>query len=42
VRYPRAKYRRLRPLKKALARWQRITRQQARLFAHWAWMAGVW
>jgi RNA-directed DNA polymerase len=33
VRYLRAKYRRLRPLKKALACWQRITRQQPRLFA---------
>ena len=42
VRYLRAKYRRLRPLKKALACWQRITRQQPRLFAHWAWMAGFW
>src|SRR6266702_3249816 len=42
VRYLRAKYRRLRPLKKALACWQRITGQQPRLFAHWAWMAGFW
>jgi hypothetical protein len=40
VRYLRAKYRQLRPLKKALACWQRITGQQPRLFAHWAWMAG--
>ena len=27
--------------KKALACWQRITRQQPRLFAHWAWMAAL-
>ena len=42
VRYLRAKYRRLRPLKKALACWQRITNQQPRLFAHWAWAAAFW
>jgi len=39
LRYLRVKYRRLRPLTKALACWQRITRQQPRLFAHWAWAA---
>ena len=36
------KYQRLRPSKKALACWQRITRQQPRLFAHWAWKATPW
>jgi RNA-directed DNA polymerase len=42
VRWLRRKYQRLRPIKKALACWQRITRQQPRLFAHWAWMADFW
>jgi group II intron reverse transcriptase/maturase len=42
MRWIRRKYRRLRPTKKALACWQRITRQQPRLFAHWAWKATPW
>jgi hypothetical protein len=42
VRWLRRKYQRLRPHKKALACWQRITRQQPCLFAHWAWMAASW
>ncbi len=42
VRWLRRKYQRLRPTKKALACWQRITRQQPGLFAHWAWMADYW
>jgi RNA-directed DNA polymerase len=42
VRWLRRKYQRLRPTKKALACWQRITRQQPSLFAHWAWMAAYW
>jgi hypothetical protein len=42
MRFLRRKYQRLRPLRKALACWQRITSQQPRLFAHWAWMAGFW
>ena len=42
VRFLRRKYQRLRPFKKALACWQRITGQQPRLFAYWAWMAGFW
>src|SRR6266511_3834977 len=42
VRWLQRKYQRLRPIKKALACWQRITVQQPRLFAHWAWMAGFW
>jgi RNA-directed DNA polymerase len=42
MRWLRRKYQRLRLFKKALACWQRITRQQPRLFAHWAWMAAFW
>jgi RNA-directed DNA polymerase len=42
VRWLRRKYQRLRPTKKALACWQRITRQQPGLFAHWATMADYW
>jgi RNA-directed DNA polymerase len=42
VRWLRRKYQRLRPTKKALACWQRITCQQPSLFAHWAWMADFW
>ena len=30
------------PFKKAKACWLRITRQQPRLFAHWAWIAAFW
>ena len=36
MRWIRKKYKRLRPLHKALACWQRTTRQYPRLFAHWA------
>jgi hypothetical protein len=39
MRWLRRKYRRLRPFRTALACWRRITRQQPRLFAHWAWVA---
>ncbi len=42
MRWLRRKYRRLRPFKKALAAWQRITGQSPRLFAHWAWIATSW
>jgi RNA-directed DNA polymerase len=42
VRWIRKKYKRLRPFKKALACWQRITRQYPRLFAHWAWVHASW
>ena len=42
VRWLRRKYQRLRPTMNALACWQRITRQQPSLFAHWAWMADFW
>jgi RNA-directed DNA polymerase len=39
MRWLRKKYQRLRPFRKALACWRRITRQQPRLLAHWAWVA---
>ena len=42
MRWIRNKYKRLRTIKKAKACWQRITRQQPRLFAHWAWVHGSW
>ena len=42
MRWIRKKYKRLRPLHKALACWQRITRQHPRLFAHWAWVHTAW
>lgn len=42
VRWIRKKYKRLRPFHKALACWQRITRQYPRLFAHWAWVRTAW
>lgn len=42
MRWLRRKYRRLRPFTKAMACWQRLTRQQPRPFAHWAWMAAFW
>jgi RNA-directed DNA polymerase len=42
MRWIRNKYKRLRPIKKATASWQRITSQHPRLFAHWAWVRGSW
>ena len=42
MRWIRRKYQRLRPFKKAMAGWKRITRQQPRLFAHWAWKTTPW
>ncbi|WP_242606550.1 group II intron maturase-specific domain-containing protein [Protofrankia symbiont of Coriaria ruscifolia] len=42
MRWLRKKYRRLRNVKRAAAAWQRITSQQPRLFAHWAWAAASW
>lgn len=42
VRLLRMKYRRLRSSRKARACWQRVTGQQPRLFAHWAWETGLW
>jgi RNA-directed DNA polymerase len=42
VRWICNKFKRLRPIKKATASWQRITSQQPRLFAHWRWVRGSW
>ena len=42
MRWFRKKYRRLKTLKKAKAAWQRITAQQPKLFAHWAWVPSFW
>ena len=42
MRWIQQKYKRLKPLKKALACWQRITSQHPRLFAHWAWVRWSW
>ena len=42
MRWIRDKYKRLRPMKKAKAAWQRITGQHRRLFAHWAWAYSSW
>ncbi|MGW1848322.1 group II intron reverse transcriptase/maturase [Streptomyces sp. NPDC001966] len=42
MRWIRRKYRRFRRYKRAHACWQRVTRQQPRLFAHWAWTAAAW
>jgi RNA-directed DNA polymerase len=42
VRWLRKKHRRLRPMKKAKVVWRRITSQDPRLFAHWAWAPSSW
>jgi len=42
MRWLRDKYKRLRPMKKAKAAWQRVTSQYPLLFAHWAWAAASW
>ena len=42
MRWLRRNHRRLRPFNAAKACWQRITSQQPRLFAHWAWVAVIW
>ncbi|MFJ8142709.1 group II intron reverse transcriptase/maturase [Streptomyces sp. NPDC096013] len=42
MRWIRRKYRRFRTYTRAHACWQRVTRQQPRLFAHWAWTAKAW
>jgi len=45
VRWIRNKYKRLRPVKKAIECWQGITSRYPRMFAHWAWtpsVPGVW
>jgi hypothetical protein len=38
VRWAQRKYKRLRPFRKALRWWTRLTEKQPRMFAHWAWM----
>jgi RNA-directed DNA polymerase len=42
MRWIRDKYKRLRPMRKAKAAWQRITSQHRGLFAHWAWAHSSW
>jgi RNA-directed DNA polymerase len=42
VRWLRKKFKRLRALKRAMACWQRITRQQPNAFAHWVWVPTFW
>jgi group II intron reverse transcriptase/maturase len=42
VRWLRKKFKRLRALKRAMACWRRITRQQPNAFAHWAWVPAFW
>lgn len=41
VRWIRNKYKRLRPMKKAIECWRRITTGHSRLFAHWGWTPSV-
>ena len=38
VRWAQRKYKRLRPFRKALRWWTRLTGRQPRMFVHWAWM----
>jgi len=38
VRWAQRKYKRLRPFRKALRWWTRLTEKQPGMFAHWAWM----
>ena len=42
VRWLQKKYKRLRGFKKADACWQRITKQDPLLFAHWQWVHSFW
>jgi RNA-directed DNA polymerase len=42
VRWLRKKFKRLRTFKKAHACWRRITRQDPKAFAHWAWVPAFW
>jgi group II intron reverse transcriptase/maturase len=42
LRWLRRKYERLRPLRKALDAWRRITSQLRVLVAHWAWTTVAW
>jgi RNA-directed DNA polymerase len=41
VRWIRHKYKRLRPVKKAIECWQGITARYPRMLAHWAWVPSV-
>lgn len=41
VRWIRNKYKRLRPVKKAIECWQGITTRYPRMLAHWAWVPSV-
>jgi group II intron reverse transcriptase/maturase len=41
VRWIRNKYKRLRPMKKAIECWRGITARYPRMFAHWAWVPSV-
>ena len=38
----RAKYRKLRPLRKAARAWERVTTQQPRALPHWKWVTSAW
>lgn len=38
----RNKYKRLRPVKKMLAAWERVTTRHPRLFPHWQWVTTAW
>jgi RNA-directed DNA polymerase len=38
VRWAQRRYKRLRPFRKALKWWSKLTERQPRMFAHWAWM----
>lgn len=42
MRFLRKKHRRLRTFRKAKAAWLRITGQDPRLFAQWAWTTALW
>jgi hypothetical protein len=41
VRWIRNKYKRLRPVKKAIECWRGITTRYPRMLAHWAWVPSV-
>ena len=42
MRWLRKKYKRRRSISKAMGCWRRISRQDPRLFAHWAWAPSSW
>jgi len=41
MRWAQRKYKRLRPFRKALRWWSKLTERQPRMFAHWAWMTEI-